>query len=188
MNEIAFRLASRLFDKPIIENQYRSAFVEAMIEPCLSENRWRYTGDSWCGWDFQRADGARLEVKQSAAVQPWSEARNIATKGAFDIASRTGYFSENGAKWSAIPGRPADVYVFAWNPESDHRDPDNWVFFVVPTAVLPAQKTISLSKIRGLAERSGQSEPLKLSQLAVRVVEVLGESVPARIDSTPLPA
>ncbi|MGH7051804.1 MAG: hypothetical protein ACREFV_04205 [Acetobacteraceae bacterium] len=33
MNEIAIRLAARLFDLPLIQNQYRSAFVKAMIEP-----------------------------------------------------------------------------------------------------------------------------------------------------------
>jgi hypothetical protein len=35
MNEIALRLASRIFDQRLIGNQYRSAFIEAMIEPYL---------------------------------------------------------------------------------------------------------------------------------------------------------
>ena len=63
MNEIAERLAKRLFDTPIIQNQFRSTFVEAMLEPVLEETGWKYTGDGWSGWDFERADGARLEVK-----------------------------------------------------------------------------------------------------------------------------
>jgi len=129
MNEIAERLAKRLFDGPVIENQYRSAFVEEMINPSLEAFGWKYAGGSWCGWDFERDDGARLEVKQSAAIQTWSNARKIKTRGAFDIASRTGYFSEEGAKWNPIAGRPADVYAFAWNPGNDHRDPDQWEFF-----------------------------------------------------------
>jgi hypothetical protein len=37
MNEIALRLAAKLFDQPPIENSYRSAFVEEMIEPFLSQ-------------------------------------------------------------------------------------------------------------------------------------------------------
>jgi hypothetical protein len=56
MNEIAFRLAQRIFDQPIIQNQYRSAFVEAMIEPYLAGSGWRFLGDNWGGWDFERED------------------------------------------------------------------------------------------------------------------------------------
>ena len=63
MNEIALRVASRNFDQRLIENQYRSAFVEAMIEPYLTPTGWRYVGDGWNGWDFERSDGSRLEVK-----------------------------------------------------------------------------------------------------------------------------
>src|SRR5665647_3762336 len=110
MNDVALRLAARLFDQPIIQNQYRSAFVEAMIEPYLSVGRWRYTGDGWSGWDFERDDGSRLELKQSAAHQTWSDARQLKTSGAFDIASRTGYFYEDGTKYAAKSGRCAQIY------------------------------------------------------------------------------
>jgi hypothetical protein len=128
MNAVALRLAARIFDQPLIQNQYRSAFVEAMIEePYLASSGWRYTGDGWSGWDFERSDGARLEVKQSAARQTWTEARQQQpTRGIFDIASRTGYFYEGGAKYTAGSGRPAQLYVFGWNPvfgpDKDHPD------------------------------------------------------------------
>ena len=37
MNEIALRLASKIFDQRVIENSYRSAFIEAMIDlPCAT--------------------------------------------------------------------------------------------------------------------------------------------------------
>lgn len=185
MNEIAERLAERLFDQPIIENQYRSAFVEEMIKPSLEASGWEYAGGSWCGWDFGRlSDGARLELKQSAAAQTWSEARKIKTRGAFDIATRTGYFSEEGAKWNPGAGRPADVYAFAWNSGNDHRDSDRWEFFVVTTSELPDQKTISLSKIKALAIECGQPKPLKLPELAGRLTELLRNHPPIRIDSS----
>jgi hypothetical protein len=160
MNEIALRLASRIFDKAIIENQYRSAFVEAMIEPYLLKYGWRYTGDSWSGWDFEREDGSRrLEVKQSAAHQTWSEARKIKTRGTFDIAARTGYFYESGSKYVAEAGRCAHTYVFAWHPiygpETDHRNPDQWEFYVVPAFSLPqGQRTLALSRIKALDHKS----------------------------------
>jgi hypothetical protein len=35
----ALRLAARLFDKPLIENQYRSAFIEAMIDNWSFKNQ-----------------------------------------------------------------------------------------------------------------------------------------------------
>jgi len=163
MNEIALRLASRIFDQPLIGNQYRSAFIEAMIEPYLAPFGWSYTGDNWSGWDFERSDGSRLEVKQSAAKQTWSAPRNLQTRGAFDIAARTGYFDDTG--FNAISGRSAQTYVFAWNPvygpDTDHRNPDQWEFYVVPATLLPVgQRTIVLSKIKKLAA------PVNLDQLS----------------------
>ena len=187
MNEIAERLAKRLFDTPIIQNQFRSTFVEAMLEPVLEKAGWKYTGDGWSGWDFERDDGARLEVKQSAAIQTWSKARNIVTKGAFDIAGRTGYFFEGGSKWEPTPGRPANVYVFAWNNTEDHSRPENWMFFVVPTSCLPPQKTISLVKVKTLSTNAGQNGPVTLSELSARVTNVLTMNPPAvRIDTANL--
>jgi hypothetical protein len=78
-------------------------------------------------------------------------------RGSFDIAPRTGYFYEGGSKYEPVPGRCAQTYVFAWNgfcgEETDHRDPAQWEFYVVPVALLPdGQRTISLSKIKKLAE------------------------------------
>lgn len=169
MNEIALRLASRIFDQPLIENRFRSAFIEAMIEPYLAPHGWRYTGDGWGGYDFQHTDGSRLEVKQSAAHQTWSEPRNLKTRGGFDIAPRTaGYFSEHGSKFTPMttPTRCAQTYLFAWNPvfgipEVDHRNPDQWEFYVVPAAQLPpGQRTITLSKIKAI------TKPVNLVQLS----------------------
>ena len=171
MNEVALRLASKIFDQPLIGNRYRSAFIEAMIEPYLAPHGWSYVGDGWSGWDFERTDGIRLEVKQSAAKQTWSEPRNIQTRGAFDIAARTGYFYEGGSKYASVPGRCAQIYVFAWNPiygpETDHRNPDQWEFYVVPAPLLPVgQRTIVLSKIKKLAV------PVTLEQLSGAIQHV----------------
>ena len=48
-DEIALRLAAKLFDRRLIQNQYRSAYIEAMIEPYLEPDGWRYVGDDWRG-------------------------------------------------------------------------------------------------------------------------------------------
>jgi hypothetical protein len=168
MNEIALRLATRLFDQPLIQNQYRSSFVEAMIEPYLARSGWRYVGDNWAGWDFEHEFGTRLELKQSAAWQTWDPFKQLASglppkagPGIFDIASRTGWFDSAGAVWTKKAGRPAHVYAFAWNglfgSAADHRNPDQWEFFVVPTAALPAmpQKTLRVSWLRDKFDNAG---------------------------------
>jgi hypothetical protein len=79
-----------IFDQKLIGNQYRSAFIEAMVEPYLEARGWRYAGDGWSGWDFEHREGSRLEIKQSAAQQTWSGAGQLVTRGAFDITPRTG--------------------------------------------------------------------------------------------------
>ena len=166
MNDIALRLAVRLFDQPLIQNQYRSAFVEAMIEPYIARAGWRFVGDNWAGWDFQSDLGTRLELKQSAAWQTWHPARQArsqvplkASPGVFDIASRTGWYDSAGAVWTEEIGRPAQVYIFAWNGligiAADHRDPEQWEFFIVPTISLPLQKTLRLSRLRSIVGDAG---------------------------------
>jgi hypothetical protein len=167
MNEIALRLAAKLFDQRLIQNQFRSAYIEAMIEPYLKADGWRYVGDDWRGWDFECGERLedRLEVKQSAAHQTWSEADNVKTRGIFDIAARTGYFS--GSKFTPMTGRCSGMYAFAWNPvygaATDHRDPNQWEFYVVSASALPeGQRTISLSKIKRL------TEPVNIADLAAK--------------------
>ena len=55
------------------------------------------------------------------------------------------------------PGRLADIYIFAWHPETrksivDHREPEQWTFFVLRTETLPAvQRSISLARVERLA-------------------------------------
>lgn len=72
--------------------------------------------------------------------------------GIFDIASRTGWFDAAGVIWTKEAGRPAHVYVFAWNgglgSAADHRDCNQWEFFVIPALYLPVQKTLRLSRLK----------------------------------------
>ena len=155
MNEIALRLAAKLFDQRLIQNQFRSLFIEMMLEPFLAASGWRYVGDNWGGWDFERGE-QRLEVKQSAAHQTWAPLNKTPFRGTFDIAARTGYWADGGSRWVSSPGiRFAGVYVFAWNPiygdQTGHRNSAQWQFFVVRAHQLPlGQRTIALSRIRTL--------------------------------------
>lgn len=170
LDSTAYRLAERLFGQKLIQNQFRSLFVEALIAPEVERCGWHYTGDGWCGWDFQHGpdiNGCRLEVKQSAARQTWAKHNNRRTSPIFDIKARTGYFVEEGSRWIEEAGRPSHIYLFAWHPIhdvqiADHRDPLQWQFYLTPEKHLPrGQKTIGLSAIASLLKNNGS--PIRIS-------------------------
>ena len=135
----------RRYDTPVMNNVYRADYVECLIVFMLG-TEWSLTwtlGWDWAPWDCQHSSGARLEVKHSAARQSWDH-ETISRRRAprFDIATRTGYWTQDGSRWVDSLGRPADLYVFAWHDErrdgyADHRDTNQWVFFVVAEQDLP---------------------------------------------------
>jgi hypothetical protein len=160
VNEIAEKLATRLFDQRVIQNDYRSAFVEAMLESFLEPIGWEFKGANWNGWDFESRTGEYLEVKQSSALQTWhkEEAIEVSVNPSFDIGLRKG--SYDGSKFTRFdePKRIAHIYVFAWHgkigPEADHRVHDQWELFVLPTHRLPAIARIRLKRLRRLVGRT----------------------------------
>ena len=132
----------------------------------------------WSGWDVEHEGGARIEVKQSAARQTWTDEPSIAGKPApsnFDIRARSGYWDDNGSRWVEGAGRPAQIYILAWHPVTnikvaDHRDHRQWRFFVVPTVELPPeQKTIS----RVVVEQQWPS--VGFDDLRARTLKTIGE-------------
>lgn len=173
---VAQRLVERVFNQPLISNVERGAYIECLVELALSDLRpaWSLT-DTWDAWDLQQEhSGARIEVKQSAAAQLWTgqASQSRSATASFDIAPRTGYYV--GSEWLAVdrPQRFADLYIFAHHDvadpnEADHRDPDQWSFYVVPERRLPDQKTISLNPLAKLASA------LSLGELADAVEQAL---------------
>lgn len=164
MKDQIFRnIVDDFYDVPIMSNLARPHFVERMIALTLVPN-WKLVSADWAGWDLERTDGVRAEVKQSAARQTWTDGPSMQgrpTRGVFDIRPRTGYWTEGGATWVPREGRLADIYILAWHPISepdvaDHRIPAQWRFHVVPEAELPVQKTISLPVV----ERHWPSVPI----------------------------
>lgn len=149
--QIEAKVSKAVFGKPLITNVMRSFVVEAIVCEALGP-RWIWCAMDYASWDIQGDGGVRVEVKQSAAKQTWSTPK--VTRPAFDIRARTGRYEGTG--WIDQPGRNADVYVLAWHPVSDetadHRDPEQWVFFVVAEGDLPPAKTIGLGPLRRLAD------------------------------------
>ena len=107
MTDLPERLARRLFDRPLIQNSFRGAFVEEMLAPFIAGYGWRHCGDDWGSWDFEHASGAKLELKQSAAVQSWAQSKT-AVAPSFNIEEKAGFWGEGGFVRSR--GRP-NVYV-----------------------------------------------------------------------------
>ena len=95
-----------------------------------------------------------MQVKQSAARQSWHGPDAAPTRGHFSIAHKTGRYEDDG-RWTEQRSRNADLFVFAWHPRTDpatdHREPEQWRFFVVPETALPPTQSLSLAKLRKLA-------------------------------------
>jgi len=148
--DILRKVADAAFGRPLVTNVLRGMVAEAIVA-CALEPEWHWCAQDYANWDFERADGLRLEVKQSAARQSWATS-DKPSACSFDIAARKGRLE--GATWIDAPGRAAQIYVFAHHPvadiSADHRDPAQWNFHVVRSADLPATRSLSLACARRL--------------------------------------
>ncbi len=138
-----------LFDNPVMQNNLRGLYVEAMVAELLGPG-WHYTGGDWAGWDLEHEKGTRVEVKQSAREQTWGVSKSAPR---FDIKAASGHYPD-GVTYvkNSSSERLADFYIFAWHEGTDQRAPEQWEFYVVPSSKLPKQqKSIGLIGIRTLA-------------------------------------
>ena len=151
LSDIVTKAAGSVFNKPLITNVYRAVIVEAIVDTALGGD-WSWCSADYAGWDFEHVDGTRLEVKQSSARQSWAPPPKGGSVSSFDIAERTGWW--DGAVWRPGVGRHARIYVFAHHPviddTADHRDPEQWRFYVVAASSLPSTKRIGLSALQRL--------------------------------------
>jgi len=176
---------ARLFGSPIVRNSIRGELVEEIVALAL-EPDWEHCSGDWGSCDLRhRTSPLRIQVKQSAARQSWHRAEPAARTPRFSIAHKIGRW-EGGDKWVPEPGRNAEIFLFAWHPRTDegadHRDADQWLFFVVPESRLPPTKSISLTGLLALAE------PVPFAGLAaaVRIVVHHLESEMERIPVSPM--
>lgn len=164
----------RQYDAPLIQNSLRGFYVELMVAALLGEG-WRHCGSDWGAYDLEHSSGKKLEVKQSAARQTWTGPKLTERSPTFGV--RTPKVEWVGNVPTPRTARIADVYVFAWHgetgPNADHRDLTQWLFFVVSTASLPNQKTISLGPLRAL------TKPVDAGNLKISVEQLLGQGVAA---------
>ena len=167
------RLVQRVYEQRLISNVERGAYIECMIELALRERHpaWSLT-ETWDRWDLEnQKTRARIEIKQSAALQTWhlSTCHHCGSVYEWDVQDEPG----NTSPQFSIKQREVDLYVFAWHPVqdadiADHRRPDQWEFFVVAEENLPQKKqTIGLEALTRLCD------VCNYDALAARVVKVL---------------
>lgn len=166
------RLTQGLLGAPLVSNAFRGTLVEAIIALAV-EPVWVWKDGGWGGHDFNGPDGLRLEIKQSAARQSWHTPTCPVSSPRFDIKERTGFY-DDAEQWQDAPGRRAHLYCFAWHPVedatiADHRDPDQWTFYIVRTSDLPDnQKTIGIGGIKRL------TDPVQFDGLLEQLNKVVG--------------
>jgi hypothetical protein len=172
-DEIVSAVTAAMFGKPLVTNVFRSLLVEAMVAHVLAPG-WSWCASDYSSWDFQTAEGLRLEVKQSAARQTWTLAGAGPSAARFDIAHRQG--SWEGPTWIHGRQRFAQIYILAHHAvaglEADHRDPLQWVFYVIAAHQLPQSASIGLATVRRLAEA------VPIDALAAEVGRVSASFVP----------
>ena len=129
----------------------------------------------WDAYDVVTTDGVRVEVKSSAYLQAWAQARPSAIR----------FGGLNGRTWDAATGYAAsatynaDVYVFALVTARDHAwydplDLGQWTFWVLPRRIVEAtgQRSMALSRVEQLAGVPVSHDGLAT---AVRIAAEAGE-------------
>lgn len=158
-----FSALAQRYDRRVMNDAHRAEYVECLVAELLGPQwlpPWT-KGHDRAAWDLEHVSEARMEIAQAAAIQPRHGTGNVPKQAPrFSIAPRKGYWTADGA-WIGRAGRPADIYVFAWHGEEaeqtvDHRAPEQWRFFVIPTKRLPdRQHSIGLKTLGMLTDGVG---------------------------------
>ncbi len=111
IEDVVKRVTQTAFGNPLVTNVLRGHLVEAMIALVI-EPEWKWCAGDYSSWDFERDDGVRVEIKQSAVRQTWDPPAHGRIYTSFDVKERTGRWE--GAIFIEEPGRAAHIYVFAY--------------------------------------------------------------------------
>lgn len=158
----------------LIDNSMRGVLAEFYVTSALECKETPRV--EWDGYDCLTREGIKVEVKTSAYIQSWDQAKlsNIQ----FDIAPKMAWDAKSNS-YSTEPKRHADVYVFCVHAHQDQAtinplDLSQWEFYVLATKRLdeeaPLQKSISL---RALLERFAPAQPT-FDEIRAKVLSVIG--------------
>lgn len=150
---ISATLVRRLFEQPIIHNQLLKEFVKELVLHSLWNYQWKLVDGAAQNWDLEHLNGCCLKVVCSSACQLRPTGFVGAQYPVFCIGQRPEAGSDARQK--------ADLYLFAWHPvpqlrQADHRDPQQWQFFLIPERLLPEKKkTLGLRPVQKTAAHYG---------------------------------
>lgn len=150
--EIADAAARTAFGGPIVSNVYRALVAEAIVAAVL-EPRWRRAGAIGSASAFERGR-YRLEVRQAAALRAMDEEPRREHEIGFDVRPRPE--AQEPRTRAAREAGATTTFLFAFHGEgdpdfADHRDPEQWRFFLVPRQALPTRWRVTLPAVRRLA-------------------------------------
>jgi len=141
----------------LLSNVTRGRLAEFLVAKALGIDA-ANPSEEWASWDLTSPEGIKIEVKCSAYLQSWYQAK--LSSPYFSIkASRA--WDPNTNSLSPTSLRQAQLYVFALlaHREKATVDPLNvrqWAFFVLPTSRIDdykrSQSTITLKSLETLCE------------------------------------
>lgn len=150
--EIVEAAARAAFGSPIVSNIFRAPVAKAIVAAAL-EPTWRRAGATGSATAFERGR-YRLEVRQAAALRAGDEKPRREHEIGFDVRPRP----ERGEPKARAAREPwaTTTFLFAFHGEgdpefADHRDPEQWRFFLVPQEALPTRWRVTLPAVRRLA-------------------------------------
>ena len=105
------------YNRCVMNNIQRGDYAECLVAELLGPEwvlPWT-TGYDWAPWDLKhRSTKVKIEIRQSAARQPWDTCEDFEAKPPkFDIAPRKGYWTRDNDEWIPKRGRHAPIYIFA---------------------------------------------------------------------------
>jgi hypothetical protein len=139
----------------ILDNRTRSIFAEFLVGSAL--NTLNCPRREWDAYDLDFR-GWKIEVKSAGFIQSWKTGK--LSRISFDIARKRAWFA-NTNTYSDGYVRSADCYVFCLLAERDPAklnvfDTSQWRFWLLTKQYIDRelgnQKTISLSRLRAIAE------------------------------------
>ena len=150
MRKVSSRITEALtrdvFGQKLIDNNFRGPWTEYMVAEALGDEC-VVVSHSWHAWDLQLGNSEdtfpariRIQVKNTARLQTWHRPNGRLTNCQWMLKMRRKpyYFDTYNPN---VPcedyGYMCDVFVLCHHPVedpeiADHRDPNQWEFYVVP--------------------------------------------------------
>ena len=147
-SSVSKRLNTEFFHGPLLENNLRGYWCEAMVAEALGEQA-QIVSFGWYPWDIQIGpdtgafpERIRIQVKNSARVQTWHREGDSKSSSQFNLPYRRkpSYFDRD---MPDVPcedvGFLCDIFVLCFHPVedialADHTNTGQWEFFLVPVA------------------------------------------------------